>query len=234
MSISIIDYGRGNLRSVQKGLEQAGTAEVVISSDPAVLSTADGLVLPGVGAFRDAMQRLHDTGLDELIRAATSSGTPLLGICLGMQLLLEVSYEFGVFEGLGLIPGEVRGFDTARHSLKVPHIGWNTVDFSSRDPLFADIVNESYFYFVHSYVCVPHDDANVVGRTSYGAPFCSALRYGNIVGTQFHPEKSSTTGLRLLQNFVMLCTTHNSSSAQLVMPGLTRHPEPRRSMKGET
>jgi glutamine amidotransferase len=201
----IVDYGRGNLRSVQKGFAHVGITEPEISADPARLPEADGLILPGVGAFRDAMERLEAGGLDIALHAAVAQGVPLLGICLGMQLLLDRSCEFGEYPGLGMISGQCQRFDEKAQGVKVPHIGWNTVDFAAADPLTAGIASGSSFYFVHSYYCVPKCATVVRGQTEYGLSFASILRQDNIWATQFHPEKSSGTGLRLLKNFAQIC-----------------------------
>ncbi|MDR1775713.1 MAG: imidazole glycerol phosphate synthase subunit HisH [Actinomycetes bacterium] len=206
--IAVIDYGMGNLRSAQKGLEHAGAHDVRVTDDPACLASADALVLPGVGAFRDAMERLSDSGMVPALRAAVNAGKPLLGICLGMQLLFETSYEFGTWSGLGLIPGTVEQFDAKARDIKVPHIGFNTVTFAAGEALGnvlpPDTQAKPWFYFVHSFHCVPADDADILGTTDYGGRFVSAVRRGSVYGVQFHPEKSSATGLRLLRNFAAL------------------------------
>ena len=198
--IAIIDYSMGNLRSVQKGFEHAGVTDVRITSDREVIEAADGLVLPGVGAFRDAAARLANTGFDQLVRARVADGVPLIGICLGMQLLMDRSYEHGEWRGLGLIPGSVDVIEPGP-GIKVPHIGWNTVSYPRSSRIFDGIPANSAFYFVHSYHCVPAATEDAVGVVQYGTPLVCALERGNVFGVQYHPEKSSTIGLRLLTNF---------------------------------
>ena len=200
--IAVIDYGVGNLRSVLKGFEHAGVADVRVTGDAAEIAAADGLVLPGVGAFRDAAARLRESGLDRVVRDRAAAGVPLLGICLGMQLLMDVSYEMGEWEGLGLIPGTCELIVAPPASgLKVPHMGWNTVSYPRRSPLFDGVDESSAFYFVHSYHCVVADQADVIGTVNYGQPLVCAVQRGNVFGAQFHPEKSSTVGLTMLGNF---------------------------------
>ena len=202
--IVIIDYGRGNLRSVQKGFEHAVSREidVRVSSDPRVISSADGLVLPGVGAFGDAKESLERTGLGEVIVRRAQTGVPLLGICLGMQLLLDKILEFGEHEGLGLIGGTCRPFPDDI-GIKIPHIGWNTLTYDGESsPIFKDVYEDASVYFVHSFYCDLAHDADVSVTTDYGIRFTSALQRDNIFGVQFHPEKSSTVGLKILSNFV--------------------------------
>ncbi len=200
--IAIIDYGMGNLRSVQKGLERVGHA-AVITSDAAELARAEKLILPGVGAFRDAIAALRQRGLDEPIRAAAADGKPLLGICLGLQLLFDTSYEDGKHEGLGIVPGEVLRFDVASE-YKVPHMGWNQISLRRRAPILAGIDEGAYFYFVHSYYVAPRDESLIATETDYARPFCSGIWRDNLFGVQFHPEKSQEAGLRLLKNFAEL------------------------------
>ena len=200
--IAIIDYQMGNLRSVQKALERVGHA-AAITADPRTLAAADKLVLPGVGAFADAIAEIRRRDLVEPIRTAIDAGKPVLGICLGLQLLFDVSYEDGQHEGLGIVPGEVRRFDVP-HEYKIPHMGWNTVDLRQRSPLLAGIDNGAHFYFVHSYYVVPRDKSLVALETSYPEPFCAAIARDNLFATQFHPEKSQAAGLRLLKNFAEL------------------------------
>ena len=194
--IGIVDYGMGNLRSVQKALEYVG-CPAFISGDATRLARADKLVLPGVGAFRDAIATLRETGLDELIVRAVQAGTPTLGICLGMQLLFDVSYENGEYQGLGLLPGRiVRLPDT----VKVPHIGWNSLQILQREPLFAGLPEEPYVYFVHSYYL--KTEAPVVSTVcDYGTVVQAAAQRDNLFAVQFHPEKSGDVGLRILKNF---------------------------------
>jgi glutamine amidotransferase len=198
--IVIVDYGMGNLRSVQKAFEKSG-AHAKVSSDPRVLAKAGKIVLPGVGAFTHAMRELKKRGLVAPLRKKILSGTPYLGLCLGLQLLFEKSEEGARVAGLGVIPGRVKKFRTA---LKVPHMGWNTVRTKKGCPLFKGTGKEDHFYFVHSYYGVPDDKSWVAGTTGYGKNFCSAVWKGNVFATQFHPEKSQAAGLRLIKNFVKL------------------------------
>jgi glutamine amidotransferase len=200
--IAIIDYGMGNLRSVQKALEHVGHA-ATITNDAAVLADADRLILPGVGAFRDAIAALRERRLIEPIRAAIEGGKPFLGVCLGLQLLFDTSYEDGVYEGLGIVPGNVVRFDLPAE-YKVPHMGWNQIDVRQRAPIFAGIEAGDYFYFVHSYYVAPRDEALVALETNYARPFCSGIWRDNLFAVQFHPEKSQRAGLRLLKNFAEL------------------------------
>lgn len=197
--IAIIDYQMGNLRSVQKGFEKVGH-QATITSDPAVLARADKVVLPGVGAFGDAMAELKRRELVEPIRQAVDAGKPFLGVCLGLQLLFDVGYENGRHEGLGIVPGEVVRFELPSE-FKVPHMGWNQLSIRRPAPVFNGIGDGTNVYFVHSYYGLP-DDVNVVAATSsYGVEFCAALWKDNIVATQFHPEKSQDAGLQILKNF---------------------------------
>jgi glutamine amidotransferase len=202
--IAIIDYGMGNLRSVQKGFEKIG-AEAVVTSDPQVVLQADKVVLPGVGAFRDCMRNLEQAGFVEPILRVITEGRPFLGICVGMQLLFTDSVEFGLYRGLNVIPGHVLRFPddmvVAAESLKVPQMGWNQLSFKRRPPAFADISESANVYFVHSYYVKPDNDDVVATTTDYGIEFCSAVWKDNIVATQFHPEKSQDVGLRILKNF---------------------------------
>ena len=195
--VAIIDYGVGNLRSVEKAFAATGCAAVV-SSDEKVLREAERLVLPGVGAFAACMNSLTERGFDDLVRERGAAGTPLLGLCVGMQLLFGESNEFGVTRGLGLLSGSVRRFPDA---LVVPHVGWNQIHQRVSHPLFEGIADATFFYFVHSYYCAPSRDEIVIGETDYGFSYASAVAQRNLCGVQFHPEKSQTAGLRLLANF---------------------------------
>jgi len=195
--VAIIDYGVGNLRSVEKAFAAIGCAAVV-SSDTSVLRRADHLVLPGVGAFGACMNALTERGFDELVRERCAAGTPLLGVCVGMQMLFEESEEFGATPGLGLLPGRVRRFSD---ELIVPQVGWNQIQQRVPHPVFAGIKDAAFFYFVHSYYCEPADDKVVLGQTDYGVAYASVVASKNVFGVQFHPEKSQTDGLRLLLNF---------------------------------
>jgi glutamine amidotransferase len=207
--IAIVDYGMGNLRSVEKALEKVGHAPVV-TADPAVLAGADRLILPGVGAFGAAMRHLEAPTagggtLADAVREFAASGRPLLGICLGMQLLLSESEELGRHAGLGLIPGEVVRFDNAAHpEVKVPHMGWNALRFPRPCPLFAGLREGAPVYFVHSFYCRPGDPEVTVAEGVHGEPFCAGLWSGNLYAAQFHPEKSGAAGLRILANFASL------------------------------
>jgi len=200
-TIAIVDYKMGNLRSVEKGFAAAGVTGVTVTDDPRVLRSARGIVLPGVGAFRDAAANLEDSGLRGVLLDRAESGVPLLGICLGMQLLASVGLEDGEWEGLGLVPGVC---ERLPGGVKVPHIGWNTVDYPRESRLFAGIDEGSAFYFVHSYHLAPTDPEAVIGRTEHGVPFAAAVQSGNVYGVQFHPEKSSDRGLALLRNFAAI------------------------------
>ena len=200
MEIGIIDYAMNNLRNVQKAFEHIGVAARIFAG-PSSLQSADGLVLPGVGAFGDAMQNLRAADLVKPIQELVGTGKPFLGICLGLQLLFEGSTEMGQHEGLGILPGHVVRF---AGDVKVPHIGWNQLDLvpaRAEDPLLHGIPNHSYAYFVHSYHVVPADPACVLTTTEYGTDFVSMVGSGNVFGAQFHPEKSQEVGLQLLRNF---------------------------------
>ena len=201
--MAVLDYGMGNRRSVQKALEHVG-GRAIITRDRSELAAADGLVVPGVGAFPQAMQNLRELGLEEPIRAAAAAGQPLLGICLGMQLLFERSEEHRPTEGLGLIPGVVTQLD--RGGLRLPHIGWNEVVFERPSPLTASLpAGGCPFYHVHSFAARPAEPGDVVGSTVYGERFATIVARGSVFGVQFHPEKSSGFGLRMLEGFVGLC-----------------------------
>jgi len=201
-SIAIIDYQMGNLRSVQKGFEKVGHA-ATITSNAAELARAEKIVLPGVGAFPDAIAEIKRRGLVEPIREAIAAGKPFLGICLGLQLLFDVGYEGGEFEGLGVLRGKVVRFDLPRQ-FKVPHMGWNRGGFKHRPPVLEGIADGAFFYFVHSYYVVPDDPQLVAIEADYGGPFCAAVWRDNLFATQFHPEKSQADGLRILKNFAEL------------------------------
>jgi glutamine amidotransferase len=210
VDITIIDYGMGNLRNVQKAFEHIGI-EARISSLPADLDRADGWVLPGVGAFGDAMDNLRAAGLVEPIRRGVARGKPLLGICLGLQLLFEESNEMGVYCGLGVLSGRVirfeDGMEQAGQTLKVPHVGWNQFHITERgtkSPLLEGVPDSSYAYFVHSYYVVPAEPGDALAVTDYGIEFCSVVGRDNVFGAQPHPEKSQEVGLRLLRNFAQI------------------------------
>jgi glutamine amidotransferase len=198
-TVAIIDYGMGNLRSAQKGLEKAGV-NAFVTNDPKEVDTADGVVLPGVGAFRDCMANLTQARLVDPVQNAIREGKPFLGICIGMQLLLSVSEEFGLHQGLDVIKGRVVRFPVLK-DLKVPHMGWNRVHPTSGNPLFEGIPDGTYFYFVHSYFAIPEEGDLVAGWTDYGTRFCSVITRGNLFATQFHPEKSDKWGIKVLHNF---------------------------------
>jgi imidazole glycerol-phosphate synthase subunit HisH len=201
--IGVIDYGMGNRRSVEKALEHVG-AHVSLTSDHDELERCDGLVLPGVGAFPKAMRNLGELGLVELIHSRVEQGTPLLGICLGMQLLFEHSEELASTPGLGLIAGEVTRLEAG--SLRVPHIGWNEVRLERASALTAELPRSGCpFYHVHSFAARPRDPDTIIGTTEYGERFATIVGRGSVVGVQFHPEKSSLNGLRMLDGFVAVC-----------------------------
>lgn len=205
--ITMIDYGGSNLRSVQKAFEAVG-ARVRYTADPETVRRAGRLVLPGVGAFGAGMAAMRARGLDEATAAAARSGASLLGICLGMQFLFDESEEMGHNEGLGLVPGRVVRFESPRapegRTLKVPHMGWNEIDHGSAHPLLEGVPRGAHAYFVHSFYCVPNDPDDVLATADYGAPFAAVVARENILGIQFHPEKSQSVGLRILRNFVEL------------------------------
>ena len=205
MKVVVIDYRSGNLRSVAKALEAVG-ASPVVTEDPLQIHSADALVLPGVGSGPAAMQALKSRGLDEPIKGYVAEGRPFLGVCLGLQLLLERTEE-GDAPCLGIVPGNVKKLPAG---LKVPHMGWNSVNFNWDHPVFRGIPPSSHFYFVHSFYASPDSPEAVAGTTTYGIPFCSAYARGNLVATQFHPEKSGRIGLVIYRNF--LDFTRGSSS----------------------
>jgi len=201
MSIAIVDYGMANLRSVQKAFACAG-ADAKIISQPEEIDRADKLVVPGVGAFRDAIATLRERKLAEAILAHIKKGKLFLGICLGLQMLFDVGYEDGEHRGLGVIAGKCVRFDVdSTMSLKVPHMGWNQLILRNPSPLFTDLAPGSGVYFVHGYHVVPDDSSVIAAETDYGRPFVSSIRRENIMATQFHPEKSQKAGLRILANF---------------------------------
>lgn len=197
--ITMVDYGIGNLRSVQKAFEHLGAA-VSLTDDPRAISEAEKLVLPGVGAFASGMAALHQRSLIAPLLSAASTGTPLLGICLGMQLLFEESEEMGRHRGLALLPGRVVRF--SGDSLKVPHMGWNQIEHSGDHPLLDGVPSGAHAYFVHSYYCLPADPGSVIAETEYGRRFAAIAGVERVVGIQFHPEKSQDVGLRILRNFL--------------------------------
>lgn len=199
--IAIIDYGVGNLFSLKSSFAFLGK-EVTVTSDPAVLAAADRLILPGVGAFEDAARKLRESGLDRVVKEEAAKGKPLLGICLGMQMLFEKSYEYGEHEGLGLIKGNVKPIrPVISETLKVPHIGWNALSFGKeKSPLFQYVNEGDFVYFVHSFYGADCDES-VIATTEYGASLTAAVASGNVYGTQFHPEKSGQVGLAILRAF---------------------------------
>ncbi len=200
MSVVVVDYGMGNLRSVSKALERVG-ANVQVSSNPKDVISAKALVLPGVGAFKDAVLNLKRLNLWDAIKDFLDSGRPFLGICLGLQLLFEVSYEFGETEGLGFFKGKVVKFELPK-GYKIPHMGWNQVFKNKDSKLFKGIKNGEFFYFVHSYHVLPKKKQDTLAESDYGYKFACAVSKGNVFALQFHPEKSQRAGLKLLENFV--------------------------------
>jgi len=197
VTVAIIDYGVGNLRSVEKAFAATG-CDAIISCDESVLRAAQKLVLPGVGAFAACMKAIKERGFDQLVRKKARAGTPLLGVCVGMQVLFDESDEFGSTPGLGLLRGTVRKF---RNELVVPQVGWNRIHQKQRHALFEGIEDGSFCYFVHSFYCQPQDETVVAGETDYSGRYASVVAEGNICGVQFHPEKSQDVGLRMLKNF---------------------------------
>ncbi len=199
--IAIVDYGVGNLFSLKSSFSAIG-ADTIITPDPDVIKKADKILLPGVGAFGDAAEKLKKTGLGDLIIDEVKKGKPLLGICLGMQLLFEKSYEYGEHEGLGLIKGEIKPIsDVIPNDLKIPHIGWNALNFKGEaSPIFKNIKDGDFVYFVHSYYG-SNCEANTIATTEYGAELTAAVQNKNVFGCQFHPEKSGNVGLNILRGF---------------------------------
>jgi glutamine amidotransferase len=195
--VAIIDYGVGNLRSVEKAFAATG-CEAIVTADENELRNAERLVLPGVGAFAACMNALTERGFDRLVLEKAREGTPLLGVCVGMQLLFDESDEFGATSGLGLLRGRVRRFE---NDLVVPHVGWNRVYQKQEHALFDGVADGSFCYFVHSFYCEPADEAVIAGETEYGSRYSSVVAHRNICGVQFHPEKSQDVGLRMLKNF---------------------------------
>ena len=208
LRLAVIDYGAGNLRSVAKALERLGV-KALVSGEPQDVAGADALVLPGQGACDSAMRALDQRGLTGVVREAIGRGVPFLGVCLGLQLLFDSSEE-GEVDCLGLIPGRVRRLPPG---LKVPHMGWNTVHFETKHPVFAGLPQDSHFYFVHSYYVEPASSEATAATTSYGLPFCSAVAQGNLAATQFHPEKSSVWGIKIYENFVAFAEQHRAHPA---------------------
>lgn len=201
--IAIVDYGVGNLFSLEASFKKVG-AETVVTSDKEVIERAEKIILPGVGAFADAAKKLRESGLGEVVKAQAAKGKPLMGICLGMQMLFEKSYEYGCHEGLGLLKGSVvpmKGYIDER--LKIPHIGWNALRFTRENPLFRYIKEGDFVYFVHSYFASGCEDS-LIADTEYGKPLTAAVALGNVYGCQFHPEKSGDTGLKILRAFCEL------------------------------
>jgi glutamine amidotransferase len=203
-SIAIIDYDMANLRSVQKGFEHVGAAAHIISK-PEEIERADKIVLPGVGAFQDAVATLRSRNLAQPILAHINKGKPFFGICLGLQMLFDVGYEDGEHKGLGVLRGKCVRFDVdAKLGLKVPHMGWNQLKLRHPSPILRDLAREASVYFVHSYHVVPDDESVIATTTDYGGDFVSSIARGNIVATQFHPEKSQKVGLQILANFAAM------------------------------
>ena len=202
--IAIVDYNMGNLASVQNAFAKLGK-DTVVENDPSKFKNYDKLILPGVGAFGDAMEHLRERNMIEALKEYADSGKYMLGICLGMQLLFESSEEFGTHEGLGLIKGDVKAFDSTKfeENLKVPHMGWNRM-FTKEHPLFENLDEEHYLYFVHTYHVNCANEEDIIGRTNYGYEFTSAVACGNVFGIQPHPEKSHKNGLHILENFINL------------------------------
>jgi len=195
--IAIVDYGMGNLKSVEKGFKKVGV-DALVTSEPRVVDNAEAVVLPGVGAFKDCIRNLSDLSLTEAVVTSINKGKPFLGICLGLQVLFSESEEFGTCKGLDIFRGRVVRF---REGLKVPHMGWNTVKIVHRPPIFSEIEEDSFFYFVHSFYVVPEDKGIIAATTDYGTTFTSMIWKDNVFATQFHPEKSQGLGLKILKGF---------------------------------
>ena len=208
--IAIIDYGAGNLRSVELAFRRLG-AEAIVTADEAAIRQADGVILPGVGAFADAMGALEHSGLVPVIRESAAGGKPFLGICLGMQALFDGSEEGEGVPGLGLIPGMVKRLPDC--GLKIPHMGWNSLQFRKESPLRQGLPGQSYVYFVHSYACAAANEADVLAVTEYGVPFHAAVQRDNVMGMQFHPEKSGDVGQQLLRNFAAMADEARKGAA---------------------
>lgn len=199
MKVAIVDYGMGNLHSVGKAVERLGH-QVIVAASQAEIEAADGVILPGVGAFGDAMKQLSQTGLDKVLQDVAKRGQPLLGICLGMQLLFDESVEHGNYQGLGILPGKVVRF--VEGELKIPHMGWNKLQFKAENDALLAGLEEGYVYFVHSYHVLPTDRADLLAVTDYGHEVTAIVGCGNVYGMQFHPEKSSELGMALLESFL--------------------------------
>lgn len=212
--IAIIDYDIGNVKSIISALENVG-AEVVLTRDTELINSADGVVLPGVGAFSHGMMNLEEYGLDKILQTYADSGKPLLGICLGMQMLFSESEEFGITKGLGIIDGKIVRLKTLNPQYeKLPHVSWNellqTKNTPWKDTILDGLDNNSNMYFVHTFAANPTDHANILSSTIYSdSTFCSSVKRGNVYGCQFHPEKSATLGLLIMKNFVTICKEHN-------------------------
>ena len=201
--VAIIDYGVGNLFSLRSSLKEIG-AEAVVTSDEKVIAEADRIILPGVGAYEDAARKLRESGMADVVKREAAAGKPVMGICLGMQLMFDVGYEYGEHEGLGLIRGSVRPIsDVIPEGYKIPHIGWNLLKFRKESPLFKYIKEDDYVYFVHSYYAAECDES-VIAVTEYGADLTAAVSNGNVYGCQFHPEKSGEVGMKILKAFMEL------------------------------
>jgi len=216
MPIAVVDYGAGNLGSVVNALEHLGVPHLV-TDDPATILAAEGVIFPGVGATADAMANLRARGLVDVLRAVAAGDRPLLGVCVGQQVLFSTSYEGDPHPCLGIFPGAVRRFPDAE--LIVPHMGWNNVTLRHAHPLFAGIPDGTEFYFVHSYYCDPEDDTIILGEADYGTPFAAAIARGSVMATQFHPEKSGRWGLEIYRNFVRLVAERAAGTQDTVAAG---------------